>query len=163
MQAIFCLLLNWRWLILDNHCVIKDDPPQQTTKLIFDPDHCLMYGAYVRGVRSALGLSQSALAEMLGVNRTTLLRLEKGQPPLKKALCETAVALLKQAGVQSEAMDSLKTEPGVPTTLDIGINFGALLQSLYQLPKSAEAGVKTEALFGQDYVPPLEQAPLRKK
>ena len=122
-----------------------------------------MYGAYVRGVRSALGLSQSALADMLGVNRTTLLRLEKGQPPLKKALCETVVELLKQAGVQSNAMSSLKTEPGVTTTLDININFGTLMHSLYQLPKSAAVDAKTEALFGQDYVPPLEQAPLRKK
>ena len=148
---------------MDNQRVTRDDPLQQTTKLIFDPDHCLMYGAYVRGVRSALGLSQSALAEMLGVNRTTLLRLEKGQPPLKKALCETVVELLKQAGVQSEAMDSLKTEPGVPTNLDISIKFGALMHSLYQLPKSAAVNVKTEALFGQDNVPPLEQAPLRKK
>jgi DNA-binding XRE family transcriptional regulator len=163
MQVIFCSLLAWQWLVLDNPTVTRYDPYQQTTKLIFDPDHCLMYGAYVRGVRSALGLSQSALAEMLGVNRTTLLRLEKGQPPLKKALCETAVEVLKKAGVQSEAMDSLITEPGVPTTLDIGINFGALMHSLYQLPKSAAVDAKTEALFGQNYVPPLEQAPLRKK
>lgn len=141
----------------------RDEQHQQTTKLIFDPDHCLMYGAYVRGVRSALGLSQSALADMLGVNRTTLLRLEKGQPPLKKTLCETVVELLKQAGVQSNAISSLKTEPGVTTTLDININFGTLMHSLYQLPKSAAVDAKTEALFGQDYVPPLEQAPLRKK
>ena len=142
---------------------MRYDPLQQTTKLIFDPDHCLMYGAYVRGVRSALGLSQGALAEMLGVNRTTLLRLEKGQPPLKKALCETVVELLEQAGVKSEAMDSLRTMSGVPTHLDISINIFALLRSLYQLPKSSPVDVKTKVLFGQDYVPPLEQAPLRKK
>ncbi len=141
----------------------KEESVPPTTKLIFDPDHCLMYGAYVRGVRSALGLSQGALADMLGVNRTTLLRLEKGQPPLKKALCETAIKVLKKAGVNSEAMDLLTTEPGVPTNLDISINFGALMQSLFELPKSAAVMQKTEALFGQHYVPPLEQSPLRKK
>jgi transcriptional regulator with XRE-family HTH domain len=149
--------------MLDNLNVKREDPHQQTTKLVFDPDHCLMYGAYVRGVRSALGLSQSALAEMLGVNRTTLLRLEQGRPPLKKALCETVVQVLKQAGVNSEAMDSLATEIGVPTNLDISINLGALMHSLFELPKSADVMEKTEVLFGQDYIPPLEQTPLRKK
>jgi len=139
-----------------------DRTQHHSSKLLVEEDLCQMYGAYVRGARSALGLSQSALAEMLGVNRTTLLRLEKGLPPLRKALCQATVEILKKAGVNSLAMDTLMTTPGCPKVLDIGIDMVILVNSFFDLPKTSTVDAKTEALFGQNYVAPLRKMPLRK-
>ena len=78
------------------------------SKQIHDPDVCLAFGAYVRAARNALSLSQTALAEMLGVHRTTLVRLEKGSPPLKRGLCVSAVAFLTKAGVSCNGISTDK-------------------------------------------------------
>lgn len=137
--------------------------PANTLKLLLDPDQCLMYGSFIRASRTILGLSQEELAKFLGVNRTTLFRLENGVAPLKKSLCEAAVDLLKTAGIRSKAMDEIRYTPGVPPTLDISINYGALLNSFLKLPRRAEAQAKVEALFGEGFVAPLKEAPLRRK
>jgi DNA-binding XRE family transcriptional regulator len=105
---------------------VKSNKPE-TAKLLYDPDHCLLYGAEVRAARGVLGLSQSELADMLGVTRTTVLRLEKGIAPLRLALCESAVDTLKKAGVSSNAMDEIRYTMGVPHSLDISVNFFKLL------------------------------------
>lgn len=121
-----------------------------TLKLLFDPDQCLLYGSFIRASRSILGLSQVEFAEVLGVTRTTLVRLENGIAPLKKSLCEAAVDLLKSVGIESEAMVQIRNGSEVPTTLDISVNY-------------AEAQVKVKGLFGEGFVSPLKESPLRRK
>ena len=133
-----------------------------TLKLLLDPDQCLMYGSYIRASRAVLGLSQGDFCEFLGVTRSTLVRLENGIAPLKKSLCESAVDVLKSAGIQSLAMDEMRYTPGVPTTLDISINYRALLGRVLRLPKGTKAQIKVNALFGDGFVAPLKEAPLRK-
>lgn len=134
-----------------------------TLKLLFDPDQCLLYGSFIRASRSILGLSQVEFAEVLGVTRTTLVRLENGIAPLKKSLCEAAVDLLKSVGIESETMVQIRNGPGVPTTLDISVNYGTLLHSFLRLPRNTEAQAKMEVLFGEGFVSPLKESPLRRK
>ena len=81
-------------------------PDSSQSKQIVDPDMCAAYGAVVRAGRNALGLSQNGLAAILGVHRTTLVRLEQGTPPLRRGLCVTAVDVLKKAGVASDMLSS---------------------------------------------------------
>lgn len=140
---------------------MKSNKPE-TSKLLYDPDHCILYGAFVRAARGALGLSQAELAAMLGVTRTTVVRLEQGIAPLRLALCESAVDTLKAAGVSSTAMDQLRHEIGVPTSLDVSINFFKLLNNFLKLPRDAETAKKLESLFGSSYIPTLYRKPLRK-
>lgn len=134
-----------------------------TLKLLLDPDQCLLYGTFIRASRTILGLSQEEFAEVLGVTRSTLVRLENGIAPLKKSLCETAVDLLKSAGIESDAMNKVRNALGVPTTLDISVNYGTLLHSFLRLPRNTEAQAKVEALFGEGFVAPLKETPLRRK
>ena len=74
-------------------------PYPPLSKVIHDPDQCLLYGAFVRAGRNALNLSQDQLALMLGINRTTLVRLEKGIPPFKRSLCLSMVEVFKKIGI----------------------------------------------------------------
>jgi len=134
-----------------------------TLKLLVDPDQCLMYASFIRASRALLGLSQGEFAQFLGVTAATLYRLENGIAPLKKSLCETAVDLLKTTGIESKAMDQLRSLPGVPTTLDIAVNLATILDSLKRLPKNAKTQAKVEALFGPGFVAPLKEKPLRRK
>ena len=123
-----------------------------------------MWGAYVCAVRNALGMSQRDLAAILGVTRTTLTRLEQGVPPLKALLCRTALEVFKEAGVSSAAMeDVLYIGAGLPVSLDISIEINHLLKMRAQTVKSATTADKTTLLLGEDFIPPLEQSPLRKK
>jgi transcriptional regulator with XRE-family HTH domain len=123
-----------------------------------------MWGAYVCAVRNALGMSQSDLAAILGVTRTTLTRLEQGIPPLKAPLCRTALEVFKEAGVKSSAMeDVLLIGSGIPISLDISIEIHHLLKMRSQTVMSATTADKKSLLLGDDFVPPLEQSPLRKK
>ena len=115
-------------------------------------------------VRNALGMSQRDLAAILGVTRTTLTRLEQGVPPLKALLCRTALEVFKEAGVSSAAMeDVLYIGAGLPVSLDISIEINHLLKMRSQTVKSATTADKTTLLLGEDFIPPLEQSPLRKK
>lgn len=139
------------------------DKSNATLKLLIDPDQCLMYGSYIRASRALLGLNQEEFAQVLGITRSTLVRLENGVAPLKKSLCEAAVDLLKTAGIESGAMDEIRYMPGVPTMLDISINYGTLLNSFLRLPRKAEAQTKVKALFGDGFVAPLKENPLRRK
>ena len=133
-------------------------------KVFRDPAHCMMWGAYVCAVRNALGMSQSDLAAILGVTRTTLTRLEQGIPPLKAPLCRTALEVFKEAGVKSASMDDvLLIGSGIPTSLDISIEIHHLLKMRSQTVMSATTANKKSLLLGDDFVPPLEQSPLRKK
>lgn len=136
----------------------------QQPKVFRDPDQCMMWGAYVCAVRNALGMSQGDLAAILGVTRTTLTRLEQGVPPLKAPLCRSALEVFKEAGVSSTAMEAvLHIESGLPTSLDISIEIHHLLKMRSQTVKAATTADKSALLLGENFVPPLEQTPLRKK
>lgn len=131
-----------------------------TSKVIHDADHCLLYGAFVRAGRNALNLSQDELAIMLGINRTTLVRLEKGKPPFKKALCESVVDVFRKIGVTSSQINELAGDPyGVIGTLDIQINFKALDWDFFP---SNEPSIEIKAIDGGNLTPPLQEKPLRK-
>jgi len=133
-------------------------------KVVRDPDQCLLWGAYVCAVRNALGMSQGDLAAILGVTRTTLTRLEQGVPPLKMALCRTALEVFKEAGVSSMAMnDAASIGAGLPVALDIKFEIHHLRKMRSQTAKAATAADKATMLLGEGFMPPLEQAPLRKK
>ena len=134
------------------------------SKQITDPDMCAAYGAVVRAGRNALGMSQNGLAAILGVHRTTLVRLEQGTPPLRRGLCLTAVDVLKKAGVACETL-AIQTGTGQ-------FNDGSLLLTISaDAIKKAQQGLEGlrhgEALsahvLGDGFVPPLEEKPLRKK
>lgn len=139
------------------------DKASNTLKLLHDPAQCLFYGSFIRASRTILNLSQEEFAQFLGVTRSTLVRLENGVAPLKKTLCETAVELLKKAGISSKEMDGLKETIGVPTNLDISVNLATILDSFERLPRNAKTQAKVEALFGSNFVAPLRVKPLRRK
>ena len=134
------------------------------SKQIHDPDVCLAFGAYVRAARNALSLSQTALAEMLGVHRTTLVRLEKGSPPLKRGLCVSAVAVLTKAGV---SCNGLSTDKGYAQEQDQTLMVEFKFSSLQKAQRAMEDGLSDSELpailLGADFVAPLEAKPLRRK
>lgn len=136
-----------------------------SNKLIHDPDECLVIGAFVRAGRNALGLSQTALAHMLGVHRTTILRLEKGAAPLKRGLCETAIEVLGKAGVINAAPQQRDTQGRAGGARDIQMTVA--FDSLRRAQRLIESGEAESdfgrLLLGEDFVPPLEEKPLRKK
>lgn len=134
------------------------------SKQITDPDICAAYGAVVRAGRNALGISQNGLAAILGIHRTTLVRLEQGSPPLRRGLCLTAVDVLKQAGVACETPE-MQTGTG---KFDEG---GLLLTISADAVRKAQQGIEglipsqdlSTHFLGDGFVPPLEEKPLRKK
>jgi DNA-binding XRE family transcriptional regulator len=116
-------------------------------KVVRDPDQCMLGGAYVCAVRNALGMSQGDLAAILGVTRTTLTRLEQGLPPLKMALCKTALEVFKEAGVSSMAMDDAALiGVGLPVALDIKLEIHHLRKMRSQTAKAATAADKATML-----------------
>ena len=123
----------------------------------------MFWVAYVCAVRNALGMSQGDLAAILGVNRTTLMRLEQGVAPLKFALCKSAVQVFKEAGVTSKAMDELIASIGVPPTLDITIQTPHLLKMRSKVAMKSTPENKATLLLGENFSPPLDQSPLRKR
>lgn len=133
-----------------------------TLKLILDTELCKMYGSFIRASRALLGLSQEEFAQLLGVTRSTLVRLENGVAPLKKNLCEAAVDLMKIAGITSLAMDRARHSLVVPSEIDISVNY-VLLNSFLKLPRKTEVQSKEKALFGESFVAPLKEKPLRRK
>lgn len=134
------------------------------SKQITDPDMCAAYGAVVRAGRNALGMSQNGLAAILGIHRTTLVRLEQGTPPLRRGLCLTAVDVLQKAGV---ACETLEIQTGTGRFKD-----GSLLLTISaDAVKKAQQGIEgliprddlSAHFLGNGFVPPLEEKPLRKK
>ena len=143
--------------------IVKAFPSEQP-KVVRDPDQCMLWGAYVCAVRNALGMSQGDLAAILGVTRTTLTRLEQGVPPLKMALCRTALEVFKEAGVSSSAMvDAALIGAGLPVRLDISFEIHHLRKMRSQTARASTAADRAAMLLGEDFTPPLEQAPLRKR
>ena len=165
MQQKFCLLSEkvekyWK----NGEMTVETRFLAEQPKVVRDPDQCMLWGAYVCAVRNALGMSQGDLAAILGVNRTTLTRLEQGVPPLKMPLCRTALEVFKEAGVSSMAMDDAAfIGAGLPTALDIKFEIHHLRKMRSQTAKAATAADKATLLLGEGFTPPLEQAPLRKK
>ena len=134
------------------------------SKQIHDPDVCLAFGAYVRAARNALSLSQTALAEMLGVHRTTLVRLEKGSPPLKRGLCVSAVAVLTKAGVSCNGLSTDKRyAQEQDQTLIVEFKFSSLQKAQRAMEDGLSDSELPAILLGADFVSPLEAKPLRRK
>lgn len=131
-----------------------------TEKLLLDRQQCLAYAAYVRAARNALGLSQATLATMIGVTRSTLVRLEKGDPPLKTALCLAAVEVLQRLGVEAANLP-LAGAGGGP--LQWTIDPAKLWHTHEVLQTTDVHQVIMGVLLGADYVPVLARKPLRRK
>ena len=133
-------------------------------KLLVDPDACKAIGCYVRSARSALSVSQNTFSELLGVNRTTLLRLERGACPLKTALCVSALHVLERLGVRSELIEHVVFDQGQRVQfIDLLIDFGCM-KRLHEVAGSPNPkGRRLVDVLGKAYVPPLANSPLRKK
>ena len=135
-----------------------------TPKVIQDQDHCMIIASSVRGVRNALGLSQTDLAELLGVTRSTLVRLEQGVPPLKVALCKSAMEVFEETGVTSRALkDVLLIGEGYPAVVDFSIEFHHLKHIKEKMMSSPNSRGIGKLLLGQQFSPPLSTTPLRRK
>ena len=134
------------------------------SKQITDPDMCAAYGAVVRAGRNALGMSQNGLAAMLGVHRTTLVRLEQGTPPLRRGLCLTAVDVLKKAGVACETL-AIQTGTGqfIDGSLLLTISADAIKKAQQGIEGLVDGDDLSAHFLGDGFVPPLEEKPLRKK
>jgi DNA-binding XRE family transcriptional regulator len=136
----------------------------QSEKLILDPDECLAFGAFVRAGRNALGISQNGLAAMLGVHRTTLVRMEKGLPPLRRGLCESAIVVFAKAGVtfsSSTVGDPNRAEE--ITEIKVTVLFESLRKAQRIIQSGNENTELLRQLLGEDFKPPLEEKPLRRK
>ena len=139
-------------------------PEPLQSKQITDPDMCAAYGAVVRAGRNALGMSQNGLAAILGVHRTTLVRLEQGTPPLRRGLCLTAVDVLKKAGVACETL-AIQTGTGQFTdgSLLLTISADAIKKAQQGIEGLIHGDDLSAHFLGDGFVPPLEEKPLRKK
>ena len=139
-------------------------PEQLQSKQITDPDMCAAYGAVVRAGRNALDISQNGLAAILGVHRTTLVRLEQGTPPLRRGLCLTAVDVLKKAGVACETL-AIQTGTGQFTdgSLLLTISADAIKKAQQGIEGLIHGDDLSAHFLGDGFVPPLEEKPLRKK
>ena len=129
-------------------------PYQLPPKLIQDSDVCKAIGCYVRASRNALGLNQLKLARLLGVNRTTLLRLEKGNAPLRFALCLTTVEVLGALGARSIQIEELLAgRSRVGETIDLAVNFEAMkfIQDMAE-QEAAKNNKGITALLGEEYI-----------
>lgn len=143
---------------------ISSSPDPSKLKVIHDPDLCMICGAIVRGIRNALGISQIDLAALLGVTRSTVVRLEQGATPLKSALCYSAMNVFEAAGVKSDALrDILYIGEGYPAVIDFSINFQSLKHLRQKLLQNTNSSGVGKLLLGEEFKPPLQQRPLRKK
>ena len=133
-------------------------------KLIHDPDLCMISGAIVCGIRNALGISQTDLADLLGATRSTVVRLEQGTPPLKVALCRSALEVFKEAGVVSHALEDIVfIGSGYPAVIDISIEFHHLKNLREKLLQNKSSDGVGKLLLGDQFNPPLKAKPLRRK
>lgn len=135
-------------------------PPKQIT----DTDLCAAYGAIARAGRNTLGLSQGEFSGILGIHRTTLLRLEQGLPPLRTGLCQSVVEVLAQAGFicQSPEVQSWRGERTV-SNLTVTITAEAISNAQRAIDGQVSPDKLTEHFWGKAFVPPLQDKPLRRR
>jgi len=101
---------------------------------------------------------------MLGVHRTTLVRLEKGSPPLKRGLCVSAVAVLTKAGVSCNGLSTDKRNAQEQDqTLMVEFKFSSLQKAQRAMEDGLSDSELPAILLGADFVAPLEAKPLRRK
>ena len=118
----------------------------------------------MRAGRSALGISQSELASILGVHRTTLVRLEQGTPPLRTGLCLSAVEVLAQAGFVCRSPE-IQTGQGdlSDASLTVAISTNAISKAQQAIDGQVPAEKLVEHFWGKAFVPPLQDKPLRRR
>jgi transcriptional regulator with XRE-family HTH domain len=82
----------------------------------------------LRSARSALGISQQELADLLDVSKITVARVETLEAPLKASIYLRAIKLLAERGVEVDALSS--------ETLVINIQPNAIESALARLQNS---------------------------
>ena len=82
----------------------------------------------LRSARSALGISQQELADLLDVSKITVARVETLEAPLKASIYLRAIKLLAERGVEIDALSS--------ETLVINIQPNAIESALARLQNS---------------------------
>lgn len=105
------------------------------------PKHQNNWAAYSRMSRGALGLSQTEVAQALGVTRATIVRLETGRSPVKALLVDTLIDFYTSQGVSS----NIQKHP-------------SLLSGQY-----VTVGIYLNSKGGGVFVSPLKTTPLRGK
>lgn len=136
---------------------------QRDSKLIRDPVTCRVYGAFVRGARMTLGLNQRQFAVLLGVTRSTLVRLEQGGAPMRTKLCEASFQLLAELGAKADNLQQFGAQENKPEELVMSFKRSSMetIHDLLEQGLTAPEDLKVE-LFTQNYVAPLKRQPLRK-
>jgi DNA-binding XRE family transcriptional regulator len=133
-------------------------------KQITDPDLCAAYGTLLRAGRNALGLSQIAMANALGIHRTTLLRLEQGSPPLRIGLCTSVLQVLRQAGLECDTPELENGQsPLTSTSLNIRITTDSIRKAQQAIDGTTQPDQLIQHFWGDTFTPPLQEKPLRKK
>jgi DNA-binding XRE family transcriptional regulator len=86
------------------------------------PKHQHNWAAYSRMARGALGLSQSEVAQAVGVTRATIVRLETGRSPIKALLVNTLIDFYTSQGVSSNIQKHPSLLSGQYVTVGIYLN-----------------------------------------
>ena len=105
------------------------------------PKHQNNWAAYSRMARGALGLSQTEVAQALGVSRATIVRLETGRMPIKTLLVNTLIDFYTSQGVSSNIQ-----------------KVGGVLSGQY-----VTVGIYLNSIGRKVFVSPLKANPLRGK
>ncbi len=101
------------------------------------PKHQNNWAAYSRMARGALGLSQTEVAQALGVSRATIVRLETGRMPIKALLVNTLIDFYTLQGVSSNIQKYPSLLSGQYVTVGIYLNSkggGVLVSPLKTTP-----------------------------
>lgn len=131
-------------------------------RLLSDSYACVAYGAYVRASRSALGINQTLFAEMVGVSRPTIVRLEQGLAPLRLALCLAASDLLAKLGAESANIEDFEVSNPKPARLFSSVEFAKVLLIKELLESEIEPAQFIVKILGESFRPPLAGMPLRR-
>ena len=86
------------------------------------PKHQHNWAAYSRMSRGALGISQTEVAQALGVTRATIVRLETGRMPIKALLVNTLIDFYTSQGVSSNIQKYPSLLSGQYVTVGIYLN-----------------------------------------
>jgi DNA-binding XRE family transcriptional regulator len=86
------------------------------------PKHQNNWAAYSRMSRGALGISQTEVAQALGVTRATIVRLETGRSPIKALLVNTLIDFYTSQGVSSNIQKHPSLLSGQYVTVGIYLN-----------------------------------------